>query len=112
MPAVDPSPKIFQCNVCGWILGESYREPGKRITQLRIFRHPQAQVEPALIARPALPSRPAVMFVAMQVNDCAVLCEHCGAETSWFANQNAIEMMIERKNIRKVVLDEKKEVPP
>ena len=97
MPAADPDPRKFQCKVCGWVLGESYREQGKRITQLRIFRHPHAQMDPALIVTPAIPGRPAAMFAAIQVNDCTVLCEHCGGSTGWFANQTAIEMMIERK---------------
>lgn len=99
MPASDPNPvpRPFPCKVCGWILGESYREKGKRITQLRIFRHPQAQVDPVLVVTSALASRPQAIFAAIQVNDCSVICEHCGAEISWFANQNAIEMMIERK---------------
>ena len=100
MPTSDPSPRNFKCKNCGWILGESYREQGKHITHLRIFRHPQAQVEPALMVAPALQIQPATMFAAIQVNDCTVLCEHCGGSTGWFANQTAIEMMIERKSKR------------
>jgi len=77
------------------VLGYSYRDPGKRITQLRILRHPYEQVADFVPA--AKPSRPALVYAAMQVNDCMVLCEYCGAEVGWYANQNAIEMMIERK---------------
>lgn len=110
----DPAPsdpRVFACKVCGWVLGESYREPGKHVTHLRIFRHPYAAISPALHV-PATPSRPATLYCAVQVNDCTVLCEHCGAQTGWFANQNAIEMMIERRNNRKDVINGKKEVPP
>lgn len=95
MPTPDPDPKPFQCKNCGWVLGYSYRDPGKRITQLRILRHPYKQVVDFVPA--AKPSRPALVYAAMQVNDCMLLCEHCGAEVGWYANQNAIDMMIERK---------------
>ena len=110
MPAPDPDPKPFKCNVCWWVLGYSYREPGKRITQLMILRHPYEQVVDFVPA--SKPSRPALVYAAMQVNDCMVLCEHCGAGVGWFANQNAIEMMVERRNNRRDAIDEKKEVPP
>ena len=98
MPAVDPSPRTFQWKVCKWVLGYSYREPGKHITHLRILRHPFEQIEDFVPA--ANPRRPALVYAAMQVNDCMVLCEHCGAEVGWYANQGAIEQMIERKNKR------------
>jgi hypothetical protein len=110
MPAVDPDPKPFKCRNCGWVLGYSYREPGKHITQLSILRHPYEQVVGVTPVTSA--SRPAVLFAAEHVNDCAVLCEHCGASTGWYANQNAIEAMIERKSKRNVTPIEKKEVPP
>jgi len=79
MPAVDPDPKPFKCRNCGWVLGYSYREPGKHITQLRILRHPYEQVVEFVPV--ANPSRPAPVYAAMAVNDGIVLCEHCGAET-------------------------------
>lgn len=89
-------PKLFCCNVCGWILGESYREPSIRITQLRVYRNARA---PELGAD-LRPLAVAVKFVALKVNDGAVLCEHCGGETSWYANQTAISEMLERKSLR------------
>ncbi len=110
MPAVDPSPKIFQCKVCTWVLGYSYRDPGKRITQLRILRHPYEQIVDFVPA--ANPRRPALVYAAMQVNDCVILCEHCGAEVGWYANQGAIEQIIERRKNRRDAIDEKKEIPP
>jgi len=93
MPS-DPKQKQFPCRECGWILGESYREEGKRITQLRIFRitkNPN-RVEPR---RPPLPT--AIVYAAIQVNDCVVMCGHCGANVSWYANQTAIEDMLSRR---------------
>jgi hypothetical protein len=98
MPADDPDPRPFKCRNCGWVLGYSYREKGKHITHLSILRHPYEQV--VGVAPVPVTSRPAVYFAAIQVNDSAVLCEHCGASTGWFANQNVIEMMIERRSKR------------
>lgn len=98
MPAADPDPRPFKCRNCGWVLGYSYRELGKRITHLRILRHPYEQVVDFVPV--ANPSRPAPIYAAMAVNDGIVLCEHCGAETGWFANQTAISAMIERKSKR------------
>lgn len=95
----DPAPvgpRVFTCKVCGWILGESYRDQAKRITQLRIFRHSCEVGTPAMSVHAHL-RRPELIYAAVQVNDCTVLCEHCGAQVSWYANQSAIEMMIERK---------------
>lgn len=96
-------PRVFVCKVCGWILGESYRDQARRITQLRIFRHPCEIGTPPMPVHAHL-LRPQLIYAAVQVNDCTVLCEHCGAEVSWYANQNAIEIMIERRRKRERVI--------
>lgn len=98
----DYEPKPFKCKGCGWILGESYREQGKRITQLRVYRYPSGPdwklLNPQLItSAPVL----AVLFVAVQVNDCAVLCENCGEATTWYANQTAIDDILSRRRKQK-----------
>jgi hypothetical protein len=94
-------PCLFSCNVCGWLLGESYRETNSRITQLRTYRHPRTK-EQGFDLRPlAIKDK----FSMLKVNDGAVLCEHCGGETSWFANQNAVAEMLERRSARRKVKD-------
>jgi len=89
--------KPFCCIACDWILGESYREIGKRITQLRVYRHPRAS-EQGVDLRPLAV---AVKFSTLRVNDGVVLCEHCGVETPWFANQTALIEMLERRSARR-----------
>ena len=84
-------PKTFRCTHCGWALGESYREDGRHITQLRIYRH-------ASVLAQMVPEQPAILFAAVQVNDATVICDHCGAMTSWYANQTAIAEMLERRS--------------
>lgn len=91
-------PKPFPCKECGWLLGESYREDGKRITQLRIFRITK---DPKPVEPKGLPVPTAILYAAIGVNDCVVVCGHCGAKLSWYANQTAIEDMLSRKNNRK-----------
>ena len=66
--------KPFCCIACDWILGESYRETGKRITQLRVYRHPRA-VEQGVDLRPLAV---AMKFSALRINDgrcCASIAE-------------------------------------
>lgn len=97
-------PKPFPCKECGWILGESYRENGKHSTQLRIFRitkNPN-KFEPK---RPPLPT--AVLFAAIQVNDGVVMCGHCGAKISWYANQTALDDIVSRSRSSRKVQDER-----
>lgn len=89
MPEYEPRP--FVCRHCSWILGESYREQGRRITQLRVYRHAQS-IQAAQSSVPAEQK-----WSVIQVNDCTVLCEHCGAGNGWFANQTAITDMLERR---------------
>lgn len=89
-------PKIFCCDACGWILGESYREEGKRITQLRVYRHSRA-VSQGLDLR-LIP--PFVKYSEIKVNDGSPLCEHCGFENKWYANQDAMSEMLKRKSRR------------
>lgn len=66
--------------------------------QLRIFRITKDpnQVEPK-----GLPVPNAILYSAISVNDGVVLCGHCGAKVSWYANQTAIEDMLSRRNNRK-----------
>lgn len=89
-------PRAFLCIKCGFVLGESYREPESRITQLRIYRHPRDKWDRPIV-------NVTILYAATQVNDCKVFCEHCHAETSWFANQTAIQEMLERKSARQAV---------
>jgi hypothetical protein len=94
----------FRCNQCGWILGESYREGGRRITQLRIYRHPRPR-EDGLDMR-EIPVY--LKYAATQANDTTVPCEHCGYcgnGNDWVANQTAIEDMLARRNQRRKVID-------
>lgn len=94
----DYEPRDFCCRTCGWILGESYREDGKRITQLRTFRH--AKDGAGTVAD--LSTVPVhIKFGMLKVNDGGVLCDHCGDETPWFANATAIVEMLERKKARR-----------
>lgn len=83
-------PKPFCCDGCGWVLGESYRRDGRRVTQLRVLRMPVER---------AGGSGQQADFVAVGVNDATVVCGHCGAETAWYANQNAIEDMLSRRRV-------------
>jgi hypothetical protein len=107
MPIVDPCenhPKAFRCHQCGWILGESYREDGKRITQLRTYRHPRPR-EDGLDTRDI---GNGIKYSMMRVNDGTVACEHCGYcgdGNDWIANQTAIAEMLERRNARRANMD-------
>jgi len=93
------TPKPFCCDVCGWHLGLSYRAGGSRITQLMIRRQPRdPEVE---TPRGTELLKPHVLYCAVEVNDCKVLCGHCGAVTGWYANQTAIIDMLSRRSARK-----------
>jgi hypothetical protein len=98
---VDYDPKPFLCKNCGLVLGESYREPGKRITQLRVRRHPISlewyRTNPVMMTTTAHLRR----FIVIQANDCGVVCSICGEVTSWYANQTAIEDMLSRQRKRR-----------
>lgn len=89
-------PRAFCCKKCGWILGESYREENSRITQLRVYRFPR---HPREGLNRQQYSKPFMQFAAMQVNDAQIPCS-CGEVNGWYANQNAIAEMIERKHGR------------
>lgn len=89
-------PKPFMCKGCGWTLGESYRDIGKRVTQLRVYR----VARPSEIGADLRQMAFAAKYSITHGNDCGVMCEHCGAETGWYANQTAIEEMLERKSKR------------
>ena len=92
-PCVPYEPRLFRCRACGWTVGESYREPEKRITQLRVYRqaiHKEIGVDFRPIAF-------AAKYSVIQANDCVVMCDHCGAGTPWLANQTAIEEMLQRR---------------
>jgi hypothetical protein len=92
----DYDPKPFLCQVCEWVLGESYREPNQRITQLRVYR----------IARSEKLHYPYhTAFAVAQMNDGAVVCSHCGNKQSWYANQTAIAEMLERKCANKLRIE-------
>lgn len=89
-------PKLFSCK-CGWLLGESYRDAGKRVTQLRVYRSPRAPEQGADLRNiPAFQK-----FVVTELNDGFVLCGHCGARVGWYANQGAISEMLERRSVRR-----------
>ncbi len=100
MSASEYEPKPFACHTCGWIVGESYREPSSRVTQLRVLRRALPQM---LI----IGTLPEVFYCVIQVNDCTVVCDHCGGHTSWFANQTAIEEMLTRKRARRKAQNER-----
>jgi hypothetical protein len=91
-------PKAFCCCECEWEIGISYREKGSRITQLKILRQARNPAEQEGAVSQIQNQR--LMFVGVQANDLKIVCGHCGALTGWFANQNAIEVMLERKSKR------------
>lgn len=100
---VEYEPKPFQCKKCGVVLGESYREPGKRITQLRVRRYPVNlefyQSKPVQTSYLMYARR----YIVIMANDCAVVCSVCGEVTAWYANQTAIEDMLSRRRQRRKV---------
>jgi len=91
---MEPSP--FVCKVCGMILGEIYRTQNERITRLRQYRHPRPPGLGLDMTEKALH----VKFCSVDVNDGGLYCEHCGAVNTWYANQNVVEEMLKRKNMR------------
>jgi hypothetical protein len=93
-PAYKPRP--FFCQACHWILGEKYREPGRRYTQLRVY-HSARQPELGL----ADAEWPVMLIFAMvQINDAVVVCGHCGNLQSWQVSQAALDEMLERRQAR------------
>jgi hypothetical protein len=94
----DYDPKPFVCQVCGWILGESYREPNQRITQLRVYR----LTRPPECSFDLENDCDYKAYVVTRLNDGAVVCAHCGNEQSWYANQTAIAEMLGRISLRKM----------
>ena len=93
----DYQPKAFRCSGCGMILGESYREDGSRVTQLRVYRYPR-DVASGLDMRD-VPS--VYKFSATKISDGAIPC-FCGHVEGWYANQTSIAEMLERRSSREM----------
>ena len=91
MPNDEYEPNPFKCSRCGWILGESYREPNERVTRLRVY----------VVSRPPdsglLGSVSLIHFAVMGMNDGIVVCHHCEHLQSWYANQPAVQEMLARR---------------
>jgi hypothetical protein len=99
----DYDPKPFLCQVCEWVLGESYREPNQRITQLRVYRVTRPPDWPLLISITDWPDNK--IYSVTQMNDGTVICCHCGNKQNWYANQTAIAEMLERRYATKLRID-------
>lgn len=91
----DYEPRPFKCDRCGWILGESYREPNERVTRLRVYVIPR-EPESGLLWSELL-----IHFSVMGMNDGAVVCQHCTHIQSWYANQSAVDEMLARRTVRR-----------
>lgn len=89
-------PRPFKCDRCGWILGESYREPNERVTRLRVYVQARA---PAIgILGNGIP----IYYSVMGLNDAReIVCRHCTYLQSWYANQTVVEEMLARKAVRR-----------
>jgi hypothetical protein len=99
-------PKLFCCGGCGWAVGEVYRE--RRITQLRVYRNSREFVSKMGVLDVDVLNFIlfAKSFVMVKVHDGVVICEHCGASNTWYANQYAIaEMLQRRRNLPKEVVE-------
>ena len=95
MPNDEYEPNPFKCSRCGWILGESYREPNERVTRLRVYVQARAP-ESGFLGSGLL-----VYYSIMGMNDGVVVCRHCQHLQSWYANQPAVEEMLARKAVRR-----------
>ena len=96
MPNDDYEPKPFKCDRCGWILGESYREPNERVTRLRVYvqtRAPESGI---------LGSWMPIYYSVKGLNDAReIVCRHCMHLQSWYANQTVVEEMLARRTVRR-----------
>ena len=95
-------PKPYLCPVCHWQIGEKYREHNQRVTRLRIYRR---AIEPTR-ARPDASIPAHILFAALALNDGTVPCEHCGNAVGWYASENAMQEMFERRKARTFGLKE------
>lgn len=86
-------PKPFTCSRCGWIVGESYREPNERVTRLRVYVQARAP-ESGLLGSGLL-----VYYSVIGMNDGVVICRHCQNLQSWYANQPAVAEMLARRTV-------------
>lgn len=91
----DYEPRPFNCDRCGWIVGESYREPNERVTRLRVYvqaRAPESGI---------LESKLLIHYSVIGMNDGIVICRHCQNVQSWYANQPAVDEMLARRAVRR-----------
>ena len=86
-------PKAFVCQKCGLVLGEYYREAGRRVTQLRTYRVPRS-VHLGLWDGHGVE---ALTFHQVETSDTQVLC-FCGQRNGFYANQDLANKIVE--NVR------------
>lgn len=83
-------PRAFLCHKCGLALGEYYREPGRRITQLRTYRIPR----PVHLGLWNGEGPEALTFHQTMTSDTQVLCI-CGQRNGFYANQELVGRLVE-----------------